>query len=302
MKRGWKIVGGVAAALVVGVGGFVGWQARAFDASMEHPRAQPLPSLARSSDEAVLARGKHLVESVGGCVSAGCHGADLGGGEPIHMGPVATLTGSNITAGGKRAGGYTVPELARLLRYGIKRDGHGVAFMPVQDLSWLPDDDLVAIGSYLATVPRVDKADGETRVKLLGKVLDRQGKLVLDVARKLAEAPRADDVPKPEPTARYGAFVARACTGCHGEHLSGGRIPGAPSSLPIPANITPDPSALGPWSFDDFQKLLATGVKRDGKKLDPFMPIDAFSKLDDVERRALWEYLRAVPPRPFGGR
>lgn len=302
MKRGWKIAGAVVGTVAVGAAGFVGWQAHAFDASMARAHARPLPTLARSSDEAVVTRGKHLAESVGACASADCHGADLAGGKPIAMGPLATLTGPNITGGGKRAGGYTVPELARLVRHGVKRDGRGVAFMPVHEISWLPDDDLVAIGSYLATVPSVDKADGETRVGLLGKLLDRQGKLVFDVARHIEQTPRSDDVPRPEPTARYGAFLARACTGCHGDGLSGGKIPGTPSSVPIPANLTPHAGALGPWSFDDFQRLLATGVKRDGKRLDPFMPLDAVSRLDDIEKKALWAYLRSLPPRPFGGR
>ncbi len=301
-KRGWKVLGVVVGVVAVGAASFVGWQAHAFDASLARTYERPLPALTRSADEAVVARGKHLAESVGACSSADCHGPDLAGGKPLSMGPVATLTGPNLTPAGKRAGGYTVPELARLIRYGIKRDGHGVVFMPVHELSWLPDDDLTALGSYLATVPPVEKPDGETHVKLLGKILDRQDKMPLDVARRLEHVAPATDVPKPEPTARYGRFVAKACVGCHGEHFSGGRIPGAPSSMPIPANITPDASALGPWTFADFDKLLSTGVKRDGKQLDPFMPIDALSRLDETERRALWEYLRAVPPRPFGGR
>lgn len=301
-RRVWKVVGAIAGTVVVGLGGFVAWQAHAFDASMERTHARPLPSLSRSTDAAVVSRGKHLAESVAACASGECHGPDLSGGRTIAMGPVATFTGPNITSAGKRAGGYTVPEVARLIRHGVKRDGKGVTFMPVHEINWLPDDDLVAIGSYLATVPPVEKPDGETRVKLLGKLLDRRGKLVLDIARHIEQSPPTGDVPAPEPTARYGRFVARACTGCHGERLSGGPIPGAPSSMPIPANLTPHPSALGPWTFDDFQKLLSTGVKRDGKKLDPFMPLDAVSRLDDIERRALWEYLRTLQPLPFGGR
>ena len=32
------------------------------------------------------------------------------------------------------------------------------------------------------------------------------------------------------------------------------------------------------------------------------MPIEALSKLNDVEKHALWAYLRSVPPMPFGKR
>lgn len=301
-RKGWKILGGVFVGALLLVGGFVGLQIHAYDTSMEKQYDVPLPKAERSSDAEVLARGKHLTESVGACTSADCHGADLAGGRSIAMGPVATLTGPNITAGGKRAGGYTAAELSRLLRHGLKRDGRSVTFMPVHELSWLPQPDMTAIGSYLATVAAVDKADGETRVKPLGKILDRRDKMVLDVARRINHAATDDDVPAPEPTARYGRFVARACTGCHGDRLSGGPIPGAPSSMPIPANITPHETALKAWTYDDFTKLLSTGVKRDGKQLNPFMPIDALSKLNETERRALWEYLRTVPPLPFGMR
>lgn len=40
-------------------------------------------------------------------------------------------------------------------------------------------------------------------------------------------------------TAEHGAYVANMCTGCHGEKLSGGRIPGGPPDWPVAANITP---------------------------------------------------------------
>ena len=48
---------------------------------------------------------------------------------------------------------------------------------------------------------------------------------------------------------------------------------------------------------DSFQMVF-----KNGKKIDPFMPIDAFGKYDDVEKRALFAYLMTLPPTPFGGR
>ena len=108
-KRVWKIVGGVVAAVVVSAGGFVGWNVHAFDASMQKVYDVPLPKVDRSTDEAVIARGKHLTESVGACSTADCHGADLAGGRTLAMGPVATLAGPNITAGGKRAAATRSP-------------------------------------------------------------------------------------------------------------------------------------------------------------------------------------------------
>jgi hypothetical protein len=84
--------------------------------------------------------------------------------------------------------------------------------------------------------------------------------------------------------------------------LSGGRIPGAPDSFPIPLNLTPHETGLKDWTYDDFAKLLDTGVRKNGKMLDPFMPLVAFAQYDDTERHAVWEYLRALPPTPLGNR
>jgi len=54
--------------------------------------------------------------------------------------------------------------------------------------------------------------------------------------------------------------------------------------------------------MSDFNKLLDQGIRKNGKKLDPFMPVEALAKMNQIERRALWAYLEAVPARPFGGR
>jgi hypothetical protein len=32
------------------------------------------------------------------------------------------------------------------------------------------------------------------------------------------------------------------------------------------------------------------------------MPFEAFSKLNDTEKRALWAYVQNLPPTPFGSR
>ena len=113
---------------------------------------------------------------------------------------------------------------------------------------------------------------------------------------------KRDVAPKPEPTAVYGAFVGRLCLGCHGAGLSGGPIPGAPPSLPVPLNLTPHDSGMKGWSYEDFDKVLLTGIRKNGKKLDPFMPFESFSKMNEIEKKALFAFLMAQPPRPFGGR
>src|SRR5262249_42246651 len=144
-------------------------------------------------------RGKHLAEAVTGCVSRDCHGPDGAGGRVMSMGPLGTLAGPNITSSGMGAL-HTDVELARLIRHGLKKDGRSLKFMPVQDFDWLPDADVVALISYLRSLPAVDKPNGPIQMGMLAKVLDRAGMVPLDVARHVDHA-NAGNGPAPEPTA-----------------------------------------------------------------------------------------------------
>ena len=248
----------------------------------------------------MLERGKHIAESIGACSSKDCHGGDFSGGEPIKMGPLGTMQAPNITAGG-RGGEYSDAEFARLLLHGVKRDGHGLTFMPAPDFAWWPDEDVAAVISYLRTVPAVARPSGGIQLGLLAKVIDRLNMLPIDVARRIDHEHRPL-APTPAPTAAYGVFLANACRGCHGASLSGGRIPGAPPEMAIPLNITPHETGIAGWAYEDFDKLLSTGIRKSGKTLDPMMPVTELGKFNQTERHALWAYLQTVPAKPFGGR
>lgn len=297
-----KILLGVGGLLLLGgvaLGAYAVPKIRAFDQSIARVYDLSPPSIQRSNDPAVLARGKHLIESITACSTADCHGHDLGGGKTLDLGPLGTISGPNLSNGLLDA--YSDGELARLLQYGLKRDGTSLRMMPVQDFNWLPDADVVALVSYLRTIPRVERPNGPVIIGPLAKILDRRDEITFDIARRIAK-PTRDVGPAPSPTADYGRYIGRLCTGCHGEGLSGGRIPGTPPSIPIPSNITPDASGIQPWTFEDFTKLLNTGVRKNGLALNPFMPYEALAKMDEVEKQALWAYLRSIPPKPFGQR
>jgi len=218
----------------------------------------------------------------------------------LSFGPLGTITGPNITSAGIGAA-YTYGELFRLIRHGIKKGGRSLLFMPAQDFCWLPDADVLAVVSYLRALPPVDRPNGPIRLGFLAKIVDRAGKLPIDIARHV-DHEKAGTGPAPEATPRYGALLSRVCTGCHGRHLSGGRIPGAPSSHPVPSNLTPHETGIKGWAYEDFARVLEQGIKKDGKKLDPFMPYESFGKLDDTEKHALWAYLTSLPPTELGNR
>jgi mono/diheme cytochrome c family protein len=300
-KKVLIFVGGVVGVAALGAGGFVYSKASAYDASLDKVYDVPLPKVERTTDPALLARGEHLVHTITPCADSGCHGNDLGGGRPTPMGPIGTLAAPNITTGGLGAA-YSDAELARLLMHGVKKDGRGIRFMPSHESNWLPDQDIVAAISYVRTLPPQTKQPPGMHIGVLGKVLDQLNMIPIDVARRV-QHDHIEKAPAPSPDPSYGKYLARLCSGCHGEGLSGGPIPGGPPSMAIPLNLTPDATGLAGFSLDDFKQVLRSGKrKKDGRKLDAMMPVESFGQFDDVEMQALFSYLQSLPPKPFGGR
>lgn len=298
-----KVAFGLLALLVLaalGGGIFVWTQVSAFDASMAKVYDIPLREVARAEGPEAIARGKHVADSIGGCAASDCHGPDLAGGKTIDAGPVGKFTAPNITSSGL-GGVYTDAELVRLIEHGVKKGGTSARFMPAFEFNWLPDDDLAALLAYWRSLPGVSKPNGPLELGVLAKILDRQGLFPLDSARKV-DHQKIEKASPPSPTAAYGKFIARGCMGCHGETYGGGPIPGAPAEFAVPLNITPHPTGLPGYEYEEFVKLLDTGTKRDGKPLDPFMPLVNLAQMNEVERKALHAFLVTLPPKPFGSR
>jgi mono/diheme cytochrome c family protein len=286
---------------VVGGGLWVSSQVRAFDASMARVYDIPIPTVTRSTDPLVIARGEHLARSLGGCIA--CHGEDLAGGKVEELGPLGRIVHVNLTPGKNGVlAAYSDGELARLLRHGVKRDGRSVNMMPAFEFFWWPDSDRDALISYLRTLPAIDAPPPVVEFATMAKVLDRQGAIPIDVARRVDHEAAPSRI-APAPTAEYGAELAHICKGCHGDkHMAGGPIPGAPPDFPPPPNLTPHETGLKAWSYEDFEKMMETGARRDGAPLSAFMPVVSLRNMNEVERRAIWAYLRSLPPVPFGER
>jgi hypothetical protein len=300
VKRVLAWVGIVLLSILSAGAAYAGWQAHAFNASMDRTYDVPIPTITISSDPAVIERGRHVADALMPCSNVNCHGADLAGGNTIDFGPIGRVTGPNITKASLGAA-YSDGELARLLRHGLKKDGRSVRFMPVHESNWLRDDDMVAVISYVRSKGSVNKENGPFDLTTMGKVLDRRGALAFDVARRINHD-NIEIAPLPTPTAEYGRFLGRLCTGCHGEHLSGGRPDGWPPQFPTPSNLTQDETGLKEWSFDDLSKMLDTGLRKNGEMVKEPMPRDSFKGWDDTERHAIWAYLKSLPPSPVGGR
>lgn len=256
-------------------------------------------ALTLPTDASAIARGQRLAITRG---CAECHGDDFAGHVVMEEPPIGRLAAPNLTRGrGSVTAGFSVQDWERTIRHGIKRDGHGELFMPTRDFAGLTDADTADLIAYLMQLPAVDHEQAPSYVGPIGRALFAFGKLPLIEARLIDQRATHATTLTPSASIAYGHYLAQTCTGCHGEHLSGGAVPGVPPSFAKAANITPDPiSGIGAWNKADFYRAVREGKKPDGTALDPFMPSKAFSHFDDTEMDALAMYLRSVPARPAG--
>ena len=252
--------------------------------------------VAYATDAQALERGKYLYESRG---CAECHGANGGGRDFVNDGKGVHLAGPNITAGGRTAG-YKPEDWVRTIRHGVKPGGHPVLVMPSEDYNRLTDADVAAIVAHVRSLPPIK--GGEAVIEFPPQVWVLYGYGVIpDAASRIDHSvPPAQPVPAAV-DAQHGAYVANMCIGCHGQHLSGGPIPGGPPDWPPAANLTPgEGSALTRYAdVNQFAKMLRSGKRSDGTAIQ-VMPFESLGKLNDVDVQALYEFLRTVPPRPAG--
>jgi len=285
---------------------------------MDRKLDAPYPDIHASRDPAVIERGHYLVRGAAHC--ADCHGAPdqraaleagqeipLSGGFEFHL-PVGVFRVPNITPDPETGiGRASDPELARVLRHGVHADGRMVLpFMPFADLS---DDDLTAIISYVRTMPPVRHAVAPHSPNVLGLVV----KAFL-MKPKTPTRPAVKAVP-PGPTVENGRYLANSvgnCVNCHtkldmrtgafaGPLFGGGAIHESttdPTKKFMTPNLTPHPrwGWIASWPEDVFVARVHMGKQREGTP----MPWHAFKGMHDDDLRAIFRYLRTLPPAEGG--
>jgi len=278
----------------------------------------PYPDIHASSDPAIIARGRYLVNGPAYC--SACHGQIdpatgapvleiepwLVGGLAFHL-PIGTIYARNLTPDEATGiGRYTDPEVARVLRSGVSPSGRvTLPFMPFADLS---DEDLTAIVSYLRSRPPIEHAVPANDINLIG----RMAKAFFLEPRGPTRPIRAQ-VPR-GPTAEYGEYLANAVANCGGCHTKSNRRTGAaegvsfaggstvesrtsPGTKFVTPNLTPDPETgrTSAWTEDQF----VARFKNAAPTASP-MPWDQFKNLSEDDLRALYRYLRSLPPAKPG--
>lgn len=247
---------------------------------------------------ASIDRGRHLFTSVGTCTL--CHAADGGGTVYAESALLGVIAGPNLTRGrGGIASRMQDADWDRAIRRGVASDGRSLIVMPSEVFVNLSDDDAGALIAYIKQLPPVDREVPSTRFHLAGRAMLALGRLDILAAPKTTDARRV--AAGEQGTIDHGKYLANisGCHGCHGYGLSGGRVAGPPD-LPPASNLTR--AGLGAWSETDFVRVMREGVRPDGTVLHDFMPWRQFRGMSDVELHALWEYLRSVPPKPFGNK
>ena len=287
-----------------------------FVASRQHLKFEaPFPAVAASTDTAVIARGRYIVRDIANC--AQCHGdpkqhealvagtdVPLSGGFTFDVPPgkfrVRNITPDEATGIGKVPDGA----IARALRNGIGPDGR--ALLPFMEMQGLADDDLVAVVSYLRSQSPVHNLVPAHEYTLLGSIVKATilANPVGPSQAPPAKSPRGATVEN----GRYLVESVGLCWACHTERdmktgaLIGPRFGGTsefkdendPGHIWAPPNITSDPATgrLGKMTEDEFVDRFRGG------RLIPNspMPWQGFQRMAEADLRAMYLYLKSVPP------
>jgi mono/diheme cytochrome c family protein len=274
----------------------------------------PYPDIRASADSSVIARGRYLAYGPAHC--AYCHttidkmpGIDRGE-QPVLSGghtfplPFGTFYTPNLTPDAETGiGRRTDAELARTLRYGVRADGR--VALPFMEFHNMSDDDLTAVISFLRSQPAIRNDVREHEVNALGKA-------ILAFMIKPVGPEKTPPVHAPEgATIERGAYLANSvagCVGCHTErNMMDGSYTGAPfsgggvmpmddnpDSVFVTPNLTPDPKTgrITQWTEDAFVARFRAGRVY----AKSHMPWGPYNKMSDDDLRAIYRYLRSLPP------
>ena len=328
MKKFFKWMGIVFGALIGLI--FIGLAVIYFKSQARLTRVYDLPeeSVAVSLDAASIERGKHIFQFRGceACHSSGEYIDLAASDQPLdshlrlpsqdvpHMEgniylddpAIGRVVASNLTSGkGGVGNNYQDPDWVRAIRHGIRANKTPLLFMPSTEFYFLSDEDLGAVIAYIKSAPPVDNELPPSTVSWTGRVVMTLVPAITFIPAELIPhaAPRPA-VPEVGITTGYGEYLTHSCKVCHGLTMSGGPIPGFPSSWPPAPNLTFGVgSALPAWTEEEFINTIRTGVTPEGIKLRAeYMPWGSYQFMSDKELKAVWVYLQSLPKLDYGNR
>lgn len=72
-----------------------------------------------------------------------------------------------------------------------------------------------------------------------------------------------------------------------------------PWGVSFSANLTPDPTGLGNWTYEQFKKAVTEGKHKgieNGRMLLPPMPWQSYAELKEEDIQAIYDYLQIIKP------
>ena len=72
-----------------------------------------------------------------------------------------------------------------------------------------------------------------------------------------------------------------------------------PWGLSLASNITPDVTGIGTWNYEQFKRALTKGKYKgleNGRLLNPPMPWPNYTKMNDEDVQAIFNYLKSIKP------
>ena len=248
--------------------------------------------LSYSNDSLVLRRGHHIAE----VTCQHCHGEHLEGTVFFNDPSLGQILAPNLTSGKGGIGSkYSTGDYVRAIRHGVRPGGYPLLIMPSEDFTYLNDQDLAALISYIRQVPPVSNALPPTHLKPLTKLLmgaGMFGPIISD--ENIDHKMSVRSMVQPSVSSDYGSYLVatNGCRTCHGSNLGGGKSPD-PNSPPVP-NLTM--GSISVWKEADFVHAMHTGDRPGGQaKMSEYMPWKNMGRMTDDELKAVWAYIQSVP-------
>ena len=261
-----------------------------------------------------MERGQYLVSSVSGCLFChseidwqapgfGVKAGTEGGGQSWAEEGLPWITVPNITPDAETgAGTWTDDMLARAIREGIGHDGRTLfPLMPYGQYKYMSDEDLASVIVYVRSLTPMRRTLPPSEIPF-------------PLNRLINGAPEPVTAPVPEPNranpVEYGGYLVRlgVCRDCHtptdpqgqpvqGLELAGGFPIEGPYGKVASANITPAPSGIPYYTEDLFLEMMRTGQVK-ARKIHDAMPWSMYGTQTDEDLKAMFAYLKTIPPAP----
>jgi cytochrome c553 len=287
------------------------------DKKSETPIAEGKDSLKK-----MLERGEYLTHHVAACMD--CHskrdftkfsgpivpGTDGGGGFLFDekLGLPGKVYGKNITSDNETGiGTWTDDEVLRAITQGISKNGDTLfPLMPYPNYNRLAKEDLMSIIAYIRTLKPI-RNKVPPRQLMMPIAMAYPGPMLQPSVDKNVRPPESEKV-------QYGQYMTTMadCGTCHSpltpqgpdlkRMFAGGYAFDMGTFKVNSSNITPD-SATGIGSWTEAQFLHKFTQYREEKnynfnpgKDNTVMPLSFMSGMKDDDLKAIYAYLRSVPP------